>query len=121
MARHPSVYARLLGEKISGGKIRCWLLNTGWSGGGYGVGERMDIDLTRSLLSAALNGEMDDIEYKTHPIFGLQMPQTLDPMETWSDQDAYLETARALAVSFKKAFAPFESEVPEAVVRAGPL
>jgi len=121
MARHPSVYARLLGEKISGGGISCWLLNTGWSGGAYGVGKRMDIDLTRSLLSAALNGEMNDIEYKTHPIFGLQMPQTLDPMETWSDQAAYLDTAKALAASFKKAFTQFEDQVPEAVVQAGPL
>ncbi|MFQ5519449.1 MAG: phosphoenolpyruvate carboxykinase (ATP) [Mariprofundus sp.] len=120
MARHPSVYAELLGEKIKAGKLNCWLLNTGWSGGGYGEGERMEIDLTRKLLSAALNGKLDDTKYQTHPIFGLQMPEALDPIATWSDQEAYLKTAKALAKAFRKAFKPFADQVPEAVLRAGP-
>jgi len=71
MARHPCVYANLLGEKISKANVTVWLLNTGWNGGGYGVGERMDIDLTRTLLSAALSGKLDNATYQTHPIFGL--------------------------------------------------
>jgi len=120
MARHPSVYARMLGDKIRAGNVRCWLLNTGWSGGPYGVGERMDIDLTRTLLSAALSGHLDDIKYQRHPIFGLQMPETLDPISTWSDPALYRETAEKLAASFKEAFAQFEGEVSREVRAAGP-
>jgi len=121
MARHPSVYARMLGDKIRQGNVSCWLLNTGWSGGGYGVGERMDIDLTRTLLSAALTGSLDNIRFQRHPIFGLMMPETLDPIATWDNQDAYVKSAKRLARSFRKAFEPFESEVPPQVLQAGPL
>jgi phosphoenolpyruvate carboxykinase (ATP) len=120
MARHPCVYAHLLGEKIRGGKVSCWLLNTGWSGGGYGIGERMDIDLTRTLLSSALKGKLNGIRYRIHPIFGLQMPERLDPIATWGDHAAYLKSAKELARRFKEAFAPFESEVSAAVQQAGP-
>ena len=121
MARHPSVYAKLLGDKIRDGNVRCWLLNTGWSGGPYGVGERMDIDLTRTLLSAALNGQLDNIKFQRHPIFGLMMPETLDPIATWDDQQAYVDTAMELAGLFRTAFEPFETEVPPQVLQAGPV
>lgn len=120
MARHPAVYARMLGEKIRNGNVRCWLLNTGWSGGPYGVGERMDINLTRTLLTGALSGKLDDIKYQRHPIFGLQMPEALDPVSTWSDSELYTETAERLAARFKEAFAGFEGDVPKEVRLAGP-
>nr|WP_268766530.1 phosphoenolpyruvate carboxykinase (ATP) [Mariprofundus ferrooxydans] len=120
MARHPAVYARMLGEKIRKGNVRCWLLNTGWSGGPYGAGERMDINLTRTLLTGALSGKLDDIKYQRHPIFGLQMPEALDPVATWSDPDLYTETAERLAARFKEAFAGFEGDVPKEVRQAGP-
>ncbi len=120
MARHPCVYAKMLGEKIRDGNVSCWLLNTGWSGGAYGVGERMDIDLTRTLLSAALTGKLDKASYRTHPIFGLRMPETLDPIATWHDHTAYIDTARALAGRFRKAFAQFEDDASPALLKAGP-
>ncbi len=120
MARHPCVYAKMLGEKIRKWNVSCWLLNTGWNGGGYGVGERMDIDLTRTLLSAALSGKLNHATYQTHPIFGLKMPETLDPIATWSDHDAYLKSATLLASRFKEAFAQFEDEASPALLQAGP-
>jgi len=120
-ARQPSEYVRLLGDRIRDGNVKCWLLNTGWSGGGYGVGERMDIDLTRMLLTAALTGQLDHIKFQRHPIFGLQMPETLDPIATWDDPQAYIKSASHLAESFRDAFVPFESEVPPQVLQAGPL
>ncbi|MDQ6995843.1 MAG: phosphoenolpyruvate carboxykinase (ATP) [Mariprofundus sp.] len=120
MARHPCVYANMLGEKIRRNNVTVWLLNTGWSGGGYGVGERMDIDLTRALLSAALSGTLENAVFQTHPIFGLKMPETLDPIATWDDPDAYLKSAKELAKRFKKAFAQFEHEATDALKTAGP-
>ncbi len=120
MARHPCVYANMLGKKIKSGNVKVWLLNTGWSGGGYGVGERMDIDLTRTLLSAALNGKLENTTFQTHPIFGLEMPETLDPIATWHDPEAYLKSAKALAKRFKEAFAQFDDEATDALRQAGP-
>ena len=120
MARHPCVYANMLGEKIRQERVTCWLLNTGWSGGGYGVGERMDIDLTRTLLSAALSGTLDHANFQTHPIFGLQMPETLDPIATWSDPAAYVKSAKSLADRFKEAFAQFADEAGDTLHMAGP-
>ncbi|MDX8401888.1 MAG: phosphoenolpyruvate carboxykinase (ATP) [Mariprofundaceae bacterium] len=128
MARNPAVYARMLGEKIRARRVNCWLLNTGWSGGPYGVGRRMDIDLTRRLLNSALDGKLDDVAYRSHPVFGLQMPvacpgvdaAVLDPAATWKDQDAYRDTASKLAASFEAAFAEFRGHVPEEVAAAGP-
>lgn len=120
MARHPVIYARMLGEKIRAGNVKCWLLNTGWSGGPYGIGGRMDIGLTRTLLSAALAGHLDDIKYQRHPIFGLFMPDTLDPITTWSDAMEYRVTAEKLAASFKEAFAPFQGAVSKEVLASGP-
>jgi len=121
MARHPSVYASMLGDRVREGNVSCWLLNTGWSGGGYGVGERMDIDLTRMLLTAALTGQLDKIKFQRHPIFGLMMPETLDPIATWDDPKAYVNAASTLAEHFRKAFEQFETEVPPQVLQAGPL
>ncbi len=129
MARNPSVYATMLGEKIRSDQVNCWLLNTGWSGGAYGVGERMDIDVTRALLNAALCGDLDTVEYRVDDIFGLDMPvscpdvdeRLLDPAATWPDQQAYRDKALELAASFDQAFAQFRDGVSEDIANAGPV
>ncbi len=123
MAMHPSVYAKILGAKLRRENIQCWLINTGWSGGPAGVGERMNIELTRTLLTAALSGSLDELSYQTHPILGMQMPDQLDPIATWHDQEnpeSYTAAAKQLAAIFKEAFAPFVDHVPAEVVSTGP-
>jgi len=129
MARHPSVYAKMLGEKMRANNVQCWLINTGWSGGQYGVGSRMDIDLTRALLSAALSGKLDHVEFRADSIFGLNVPTAcpgvataaLDIRASWADKAAYDAVAISLAASFHKAFAPFREFVSDDVAAAGPL
>jgi phosphoenolpyruvate carboxykinase (ATP) len=126
---HPSVYAGLLGEKIARHKVRCWLVNTGWTGGPYGVGHRMEIAYTRAMLDAALSGALEDVPYETDPIFGLWVPtacpgipgEVLNPRHTWQDGDAYDARARELAARFAGNFAPFTPHVSEEVRAAGPL
>lgn len=123
MTQHPSMYAKILAAKIRQGSMQCWLLNTGWSGGPAGIGERMSIGLTRTLLKAASNGNLNELEYQTHPVLGLQMPEQLDPMTTWHNQDDpndYLIAAKSLAKKFNKAFAPFAEHMPAKVLKAGP-
>ncbi len=109
MARPPSVYAKLLGEKIEKHGVQCWLVNTGWSGGPYGVGSRMKISWTRSLLHAALSGELQKGEFVQEPFFDLMIPkqlsgvpgEVLDPKRSWSDPAAYDSKARELQKLFK--------------------
>ncbi len=109
MSQKPSVYAKLLSEKMKDHKARCVLLNTGWSGGGYGVGDRMSIKYTRALLDAALAGEFDDVETEVHPIFNLAMPRScsgvpaeiLNPRNTWDDPEAYDREATKLRDKFR--------------------
>jgi phosphoenolpyruvate carboxykinase (ATP) len=128
MPRHPSVYARLLGEKLKRHGATVWLVNTGWTGGPYGEGSRMKLSYTRAMVKAALSGELAAAETTTHPIFGLAMPQhcpnvpshLLDPRSTWGDTDAYDAQAEKLARMFKENFRQFEDKVPEAVRNAGP-
>lgn len=118
MARHPKVYAEMLGRKIREQQVSCWLINTGWSGGPYGVGERMDIDATRAMLNAALDGKLDDVSCTTDDIFGLSVPQScpgvdaaiLNPASTWSDADAYETSARQLAARFNERYEQMLSE-----------
>ena len=112
MAQRPSVYAKLLREKMETHQARSILLNTGWSGGAYGVGKRMKLGLTRAMLNAALSGELDGIETRTHPVFGLRMPtacpgvpdEMLDPRSTWADGEAYDQAAAKLRDMFRKNF-----------------
>jgi phosphoenolpyruvate carboxykinase (ATP) len=114
MAQKPSVYAKLLREKMEAQKARCVLLNTGWSGGPYGTGKRISIKDTRALLNAALRGDLHDAKakYATHPVFGLRMPTAcpgveagiLDPRNTWSDKAAYDAQALKLRDMFRKNF-----------------
>ncbi len=128
MALHPSVYAELLGEKMAKHNSTCWLLNTGWTGGPYGVGSRMKIKYTRAMLNAALHGELDKVEFVEDPIFGLQIPTTcpdvpsevLNPKNTWDDKEKYDETAKKLAGMFVKNFKEFEEGTSEGIKNAGP-
>ena len=126
MPRHPSVYAKLLGERIAKTGADCWLVNTGWSGGSYGVGARMRIDHTRTLVRAALDGKLAKVATAIHPTFGLAMPEScpdvppevLDPKRTWADKQAYDRTARELSQRFETNFKQFEPYVSDAVKAA---
>jgi len=128
MPRHPAVYAKLLAEKLRKHGATCWLLNTGWSGGAYGVGSRISIKHTRALLNAALEGRLDRVEYRTHPGMGLQFPaaapdmphEMLDTRNTWVDKPAYDAKAAHLAGLFRDNFKQFEDQASEAVKAAGP-
>lgn len=128
MVHHPSVYAELLGKKIEEHQVNCWLVNTGWSGGPYGVGHRMSIKYTRALISAALKGELDNVQYVTDPLFKLAIPQTcagvpsevLNPRHTWADGAAYDAKAQQLAKMFADNFKQYASYVSEAVRQSGP-
>jgi len=112
MALHPSVYAKLLGEKIKKHNVNVWLLNTGWSGGPYGIGSRMKLALTRAMVKAVLNGTLKNCQTKRDPIFGLDIPtncpqvpqEILEPRNTWKDKDAYDKQAKELLNMFEKNF-----------------
>ena len=123
MPRHPTVYAKLLGEKMAKHDAKCWLVNTGWSGGGYGVGDRMKIAYTRAMVNAALNGSLADAETAADPNFGVLVPQAcpdvpgdvLNPRNTWSDGNAYDTQARDLTQRFEANFKQFEGHVEDSV------
>ena len=124
----PYRYAELLGEKLERHGARVWLLNTGWTGGPFGTGSRISLPYTRSMVRAALSGELADVEMRTDPVFGLAVPvecpgvpsELLDPRSTWDDAKAYDAQAAKLATMFREHFARFESEVSEEVLAAGP-
>jgi phosphoenolpyruvate carboxykinase (ATP) len=123
MVHHPTVYAHLLGERIAHHKASCWLVNTGWSGGPYGVGKRMAIEHTRAMVNAALDGSLADVEYDVEPFFGLAIPRSvpgvpggvLNPRNAWSDAAAYDAQARKLAGLFAANFERFAGQVSPAV------
>jgi phosphoenolpyruvate carboxykinase (ATP) len=128
MARHPTVYAEMLGKKIAEHKVRCWLVNTGWTGGPYGVGKRMSIQYTRRLLHAALSGELNDTRFEPHPRFKFGIPsevtgipsEILDTRDTWSDKAAYDEKAADLIARFAKNFGQYADFASDEVRAAGP-
>ena len=128
LPRHPSVYAGMLGEKLRTYHVRVWLVNTGWTGGPYGVGARMSLGHTRSMIKAAIAGELDHVVTETDPVFGLHVPATvhgvpsemLNPRNTWADKAAYDAQAATLAAMFKENFEKFASQVPAEVKAAGP-
>jgi phosphoenolpyruvate carboxykinase (ATP) len=128
MPRHPSVYGNLLKQRIAKGGVDCWLVNTGWTGGKYGVGSRMPIKATRGLLNAALDGSLRNAEFRKDAYFGFDVPVTvpgvdpaiLDPRSTWSDKAAYDETARKLVGLFIDNFAKFTDHVDQGVRQAAP-
>jgi phosphoenolpyruvate carboxykinase (ATP) len=128
MPRHPSVYGNLLKERIAEGNVDCWLVNTGWTGGKYGVGHRMPIKATRALLNAALDGSLNQAEFRKDPNFGFEVPVSvpgvdstiLNPRETWTDRDAYDQMAAKLVDLFVENFAQFSDHVDEGVRQSGP-
>ncbi|HUI09695.1 MAG TPA: phosphoenolpyruvate carboxykinase (ATP) [Bacteroidota bacterium] len=128
MVHHPSFYADILKRKILKYGVHCWLVNTGWIGGPYGVGKRISIRYTRALLNAALGGGLLDVPYATDPVFGFAVPRScegvpgsvLDPAGSWSDQKEYMQRYRELASRFIENFKKFESGCPPEVRAAGP-
>ena len=128
MPRHPSVYGNLLKERIAKGGVDVWLVNTGWTGGIYGVGKRMPIRVTRALLAAALDGSLNNAPFRTDPFFGFQVPitvpnvdmQILNPRDTWADKDAYDAKAKALVNLFIANFEQFADHVDAGVRDAAP-
>ncbi|MEE9234558.1 MAG: phosphoenolpyruvate carboxykinase (ATP) [Candidatus Acidoferrales bacterium] len=128
MALHPSVYATMLQEKIARHQVNCWLVNTGWTAGPYGVGTRMKLAHTRALIRAALTGKLADVPTLTDPIFDLRVPKqcpgvpadVLQPENTWKNKDDFRAKAQQLAERFQKNFERFAADTPEAVRRAGP-
>jgi phosphoenolpyruvate carboxykinase (ATP) len=126
MPRHPSVYGNLLRERIAKGGVTCWLVNTGWTGGKYGVGSRMPIKVTRALLNAALDGSLNAAQFRLDPNFGFEVPAAvdgvdsniLDPRQTWADKAGYDETAAKLVKQFVDNFAQFEAHVDASVRQA---
>ena len=128
MPRHPSVYGNLLKERIARGGVQCWLVNTGWTGGKYGVGKRMPIKATRALLNAALDGSLNDAEFRKDPNFGFDVPVSvpgvdsaiLDPRSTWADKEEFDRTAHKLVQLFVDNFAQFEAHVDEGVRQSAP-
>ncbi|WP_117879971.1 phosphoenolpyruvate carboxykinase (ATP) [Aureibaculum luteum] len=129
MPLHPTVYAEMLSKKMEDAGVNVWLINTGWSGGPYGVGSRIKLKYTRAMISAILKGELDNVEFHQHPIFGLFMPkycpnvpiEILDPMNTWLQKGAYIGKAINLAHSFHLNFEKFANQASEQIMEGGPL
>lgn len=129
MPLHPTVYAEMLSEKMQEAGVNVWLINTGWSGGPYGVGSRIRLKYTRAMIAAILNGELDQVEFKAHPIFGLYMPEycpgvpaeMLDPINTWLQKGVYISKAIQLAHSFHINFEKFVAKASPEIIQGGPL
>lgn len=128
MPLHPTKYAEMLGEKMAKHQVNVWLINTGWSGGEYGVGSRIKLRYTREMITAALEGKLDNVEYETHEVFGLAMPtecpnvpsEMLNPKNTWADKNAYDQKANKLANSFVENFKKFEEYANDEIMEAAP-
>lgn len=129
MPLHPTVYAEMLSKKMTEAGVNVWLINTGWSGGPYGVGSRIKLKYTREMISSILEGELEKVDYEQHPIFGLYMPkycqgvptEILDPMNTWLQKGAYVSKSIQLAHSFHLNFDKFINQASEDIVNGGPL
>ena len=129
MPLHPTRYAEMLSKKMKEAGVNVWLVNTGWTGGPYGVGNRMKLKYTRAMITAALKGELKHVEFEQHPIFGLHIPmncpnvpnEVLNPKQTWEDGDAYDKKAIELASSFKNNFKKFEDNANDEILGGGPI
>ena len=129
MVLHPTAYAKLLGEKIAQHAVKCWLVNTGWNGGAFGVGQRIKIAYTRKMVQAALDADLDAVPTRRDPIFGIEVPtacegvpsEILQPRQTWQDRDAYDRQAVELAIKFTANFQAFAQFVSPEVRAAGPV
>lgn len=125
---HPGAYAKMLGEKMKKHQVNVWMINTGWSGGPYGVGSRMKLPYTRAMITAALEGKLNNVEFEAHPVFGMLMPkecpnvptEVLNPRNTWSAPALYDQKAKELAGLFVKNFEKYASGVEEEVLAAAP-
>lgn len=125
---HPAKYAKLLGDKLHGTDIKVWLINTGWTGGSYGVGSRMKLSYTRAMITAALEGKLDNVAFEKLPIFEVEFPtscegvpaEILNPRSTWADKSAYDQTANSLAEKFVKNFEKFATETDADILAAAP-
>ena len=128
LPRNPSVYADLLQAYIKKHNVDVWLVNSGWTGGIYGVGRRMPIKATRTLLTAALDGSLKDADFRTDPYFGFSVPTSvpgvephlLNPVKTWKDKAEFDKTARQLVAMFQKNFTKFEKDVTPEIKAAAP-
>ena len=125
---HPGEYAKMLGEKMTRHKVNVWMVNTGWSGGPYGVGKRMKLDYTRAMITAALDGKLNDVDFTEHPVFGMLMPtscpdvpaEVLNPRNTWANKEDYDIKAKELAGQFIKNFEKYASGVQPEILAAAP-
>ncbi len=128
MPLHPTKYAEMLGKRMKENNVNVWLVNTGLSGGPYGIGERLKLSYTRALIKAALKGNLDKVEYEEHPVFGLAIPKScpgvptsiLNPKKTWKDKNAYDNKARDLANAFIKNFEQFAEQANSDIMKASP-
>jgi phosphoenolpyruvate carboxykinase (ATP) len=132
MPLHPAKYAEMLSKKMSEAGVSVWLVNTGWTGGPYGVGSRMKLKYTRAMITAAMNGELEAANkdnYHTHSVFGVSQPrvcpnvptEVLSPRSTWKNDKGYYETARKLAASFNANFEQFKDQSNKEIIAGGPL
>jgi phosphoenolpyruvate carboxykinase (ATP) len=125
---HPTKYAEMLGKKMKENNVNVWLINTGWSGGSYGVGSRMKLSYTRAMITAALEGQLDKVSFEAHPVFGVNMPtscpnvpnEILNPRNTWADKAAYDKKANELAEAFNKNFSKFSDFANEELLAGAP-
>ncbi len=125
---HPTAYAEMLGKKIDRHQVRVWLVNTGWTGGPYGVGSRMKLKYTRAMITAALNGDLENVKYDTLPVFGLNFPtscphvppEIFNPRNTWKDAGAYDQKAAELAARFVKNFQQYSDFATKETAGSGP-
>ena len=126
---HPGKYAQMLGNKMQEHKVNVWLINTGWTGGPYGTGNRMKLSYTRAMITAALNNALDKVEYETHPVFGMAIPKScagvpgeiLNPRNTWADKTAYDQKAKYLGSLFIKNFEKYAPGVSGEILAAAPI
>src|SRR5262249_14986844 len=128
MPLHPGKYASMLGRKIKENQVKVWLINTGWTAGGFGQGSRIKLRFTRAIINAALEGKLDHVEFENHPIFQIAMPKScpnvpsemLNPRAVWNSCAEYDEKARQLASRFIDNFRKYESGVTSEIIEAGP-
>lgn len=128
MPLHPAQYAQMLGEKMRNHNVKVWLINTGWTGGAYGTGNRIRLAYTRAMISSVLNGELDKANFHPHPVFGVAIPDScpgvpadiLDPRNTWADKAAYDVQVRDLAAQFIRNFEKYAAGATPEMLAAAP-
>jgi phosphoenolpyruvate carboxykinase (ATP) len=125
---HPTKYAEMLGQRMKEHEVDVWLVNTGWTGGGYGTGHRISLAYTRAMINAALRGDLAEVDFREHDIFGLMMPvecpgvpaEVLSPRNTWADKDSYDQKANRLAQAFVDNFEQYAEEASHEIMQAAP-